>query len=108
MYQLSTISCILPTSSCRPMRAVARLSISICSCVGRLRVGDRKESMGAAQLPQSGDAGTVPYITVCTDARGGACWAVIGLGTVVRCYSGHHAIAVLEMMCSATGVPTPS
>jgi hypothetical protein len=32
---------------------------------------------------------------------------VVGLGTVVRCYTGHHAIAVLEMMCAATGVVTP-
>ena len=50
----------------------------------------------------------MPYITVGTDARGSACWAVVGLGTIVRCYTGHHAIAVLEMMCSASGVVTPS
>jgi hypothetical protein len=40
--------------------------------------------MSAAQLPQSENTQTVPYITVGTDARGGACWAVVGLGTVVR------------------------
>jgi hypothetical protein len=63
--------------------------------------------MSAAQLPQSENAETVPYITVRQDARGGACWAVVGLGTIVRCYSGARAIAVMEMMCSATGTPTP-
>ena len=49
-----------------------------------------------------------PYVTVTTDDKGSACWAVVGLGTVVRCYTGHHAITVLETMCTATGVPTPS
>jgi hypothetical protein len=61
-------------------------------------------SMSAAQLPQSEQ----PYITVRTDAQGGACWAVVGLGTIVQCYAGHHAITVLEAMCTATGVVTPS
>ena len=64
--------------------------------------------MSAAQLPQSENTGTVPYITVREDAHGGTCLAVIGLGTIVRCYSGHHAIAVLGTMCAATGLPTPS
>jgi hypothetical protein len=59
--------------------------------------------MNAAQLPQS----EKPYITVREDAKGGACWAVVGLGTIVRCYTGHHAIAVLKMMCAATGTVTP-
>lgn len=59
-------------------------------------------------IPQSENVGPVPYITVRTDAQGGACWAVVGLGTVVRCYSGHHAIAVLQMMATATGLATPS
>jgi len=59
-------------------------------------------------MHQSENVDSVPYITVRTDAQGGACWAVVGLGTVVRCYAGHHAIAVLETMCTATGVPTPS
>jgi hypothetical protein len=63
--------------------------------------------MSAAQLPQSETVDSVPFITVGKDARGGTCWAVVGLGTVVRCYTGHHAIAVLEMMCTATGTPTP-
>jgi len=63
--------------------------------------------MDLAQLPQSETVDSVPYITVGKDSRGGTCWAVVGLGTVVRCYTGHHAIAVLEMMCSATGTPTP-
>jgi hypothetical protein len=49
-----------------------------------------------------------PYITVRTDGQGGACWAVVGLGTIVQCYTGHHAITVLEAMCTATGVVTPS
>jgi hypothetical protein len=38
----------------------------------------------------------MPYVTVTTDDEGGACWAVVGLGTVVRCYTGHHAITVLQ------------
>lgn len=63
--------------------------------------------MASLQLPQSETANSVPYITVREDARGGACWAVLGLGVMVRCYSGRHAIAVLEMMCIATGIPTP-
>lgn len=60
--------------------------------------------MEAAPMPQPEH----PYISVGTDAQGGACWAVVGLGKVVRCYSGHHAIAVLQMMATATGLPTPS
>jgi 6,7-dimethyl-8-ribityllumazine synthase len=64
--------------------------------------------MEAAQLPQSENADSVPYITVQADARGGACWAVVGLGTVVRCYTGHHAITVLAAMATATGLVTPS
>jgi len=63
--------------------------------------------MGPAQLHQSENVETVPYITVRPDARGGACWAVVGLGTVVCCYTGHRAISVLEMMCTATGAVTP-
>ena len=49
-----------------------------------------------------------PYISVGTDAQGGACWAVVGLGKVVRCYSGHQAIAELQAMATATGLVTPS
>ena len=75
--------------------------------VVKLSVGT-KEFMGAAQLLQSDQVDSVPYITVRTDAKGGACWAVVGLGTVVRCYSGERAIAMLEWMCSAVGVVTPS
>ena len=75
--------------------------------VVKLSVGT-KESMGAAQLLQSEKVDSVPFITVRTDAKGGACWAVVGLGTVVRCYSGERAIAVLQWMCTATGVLTPS
>lgn len=59
-------------------------------------------------MPQSENVDLVPYITVRTDAQGGACWAVVGLGTVIRCYSGHHAIAVLQTMATATGIVTPS
>ena len=59
-------------------------------------------------MPQSENVDSVPYITVRTDAQGGACWAVVGLGTVVRTYTGHHAITVLETMCTASGVVTPS
>ena len=64
--------------------------------------------MSTAQLPQSEQCDSVPYITVGTDARGSACLAVVGLGTVVRTYTGHHAIAVLETMCTASGVVIPS
>jgi hypothetical protein len=60
--------------------------------------------MSAAQLPQSEQ----PYITVRTDAQGGTCWAVVGLGQVVECYTGSRAIAVMQSMCTATGVVTPS
>jgi hypothetical protein len=63
--------------------------------------------MSTAQLPQSENADSVPYITVDQDARGSACWAVVGIGTVVRCYSGSRAIAVMQMMCTATGTVTP-
>jgi hypothetical protein len=63
--------------------------------------------MVAAQLAQSGDAETVPYITVATDARRGACWVVVGLGTEVRCYCGQRAMAMLEMMCASRGILTP-
>ena len=59
-------------------------------------------------MPHSELVHPMPYVTVATDDKGGACWAVVGLGTVVRCYAGHHAITVLETMCTATGVPTPS
>ena len=78
-------------------------SSSNCWAVVRLMVG-AAESMNATQLPQSDH----PHITVGIDAQGGACWAVVGLGTVVRCYTGHHAIAVLQMMATATGLATPS
>jgi hypothetical protein len=64
--------------------------------------------MSATQMPQSENVNSVPYITVRTDDKGGACWAVVGLGTVVRCYAGHHAITVMETMCAATGLVTPS
>jgi hypothetical protein len=63
--------------------------------------------MSTAQLPQSENADSVPYITVGEDARGGACWVVVGIGTVVHCYTGHRAIAVMQMMCTATGTVTP-
>ena len=59
-------------------------------------------------MPQSENVGPVPYITVRTDAQGGACWAVVGLGKVVQCYCGHQAIAELQAMATATGLVTPS
>jgi hypothetical protein len=61
--------------------------------------------MSAQQLAQSVD--TTPYITVERDARGGACWVVVGLGTEVRCYCGQRAMGMLEMMCASRGIPTP-
>jgi len=65
--------------------------------------------MSAQQLPQSVQppVQAPPYITVERDARGGACWVVVGLGTEVRCYCGHRAIAMMEMMCASKGIPTP-
>jgi len=63
--------------------------------------------MIATQLAQSEKADSVPFITVERDARGGACWVVVGLGTEVRCYCGQRAMAMLEMMCASRGIPTP-
>ena len=63
--------------------------------------------MGAAQLVQSGDADSVPFITVSTDSNGGTCWVVVGLGTQIRCYSGQRAIDILRMMLASRGIPTP-
>jgi hypothetical protein len=63
--------------------------------------------MTAARLIQSDDNDSVPFITVERDERGSACWAVIGLGKMVRCYSGERAIAVLQMMCASKGILTP-
>jgi len=65
--------------------------------------------MSATQLVQSVQPPVqpTPYITVKRDARGGACWVVVGLGTEVRCYCGQRAVAMLEMMCASRGIPTP-
>jgi hypothetical protein len=63
--------------------------------------------MIATQLAQSEKADSVPFITVERDARGGACWVVVGLGTEVRCYCGQRAMAMMEMMCASRGIPTP-
>jgi hypothetical protein len=63
--------------------------------------------MAAAQLVQSEKGDSVPYITVRQDARGGTCWVVVGDGAAVRCYCGHRAMAMLEMMCASKGIPTP-
>ena len=63
--------------------------------------------MTAARLIQSDDNDSVPFITVERDDRGGACWAVIGLGKMIRCYSGERAIAVLQWMCISRGIPVP-
>ena len=63
--------------------------------------------MVAARLVQSADADSVPFITVSTDANGGACWVVVGLGQRVRCYSGERAIDVLRMMLTSRGIPAP-
>ena len=63
--------------------------------------------MSAQQLAQSEQCDPPPYITVERDARGGACWVVVGLGTEVRCYCGQRAVAMLEMMCASRGIPTP-
>jgi hypothetical protein len=63
--------------------------------------------MASLQLAQSEKADSVPFITVERDARGGACWVVVGLGTEVRCYCGQRAMGMLEMMCASRGIPTP-
>jgi hypothetical protein len=49
----------------------------------------------------------VPFITVSTDANGGTCWVVVGLGKWVRCYSGQRAIDILRMMLASRGIPAP-
>jgi hypothetical protein len=64
--------------------------------------------MSAKEMPHSELVHPMPYVTVTTDDEGGACWAVVGLGTIVRCYTGHHAITAMETMCNASGVVTPS
>jgi hypothetical protein len=63
--------------------------------------------MSAQQLAQSEQCEPPPYITVERDARGGACWVVVGMGKRIRCYSGERAIAVLRMMLASRGIPTP-
>jgi hypothetical protein len=63
--------------------------------------------MAAQQLAQSEQCDSVPYITVQQDARGGACWVVVGLGTEVICYCGQKAMALLEMMCVSKGISVP-
>ena len=78
-------------------------SSSNCWAVVKLMVG-ATEPMEAARMPQSEH----PYISVGTDEKGGACWAVVGLGKVVQCYCGHQAIAELQAMATATGMVTPS
>ena len=82
-------------------------SSSNCWAIVRLIV-EADESMVATQMPQFEPIHPMPYVSVATDDKGGACWVVVGLGTVVRCYTGHHAITVLETMCTATGLVTPS
>jgi hypothetical protein len=61
----------------------------------------------ATSLIQSEECDSVPFITVERDARGSACWLVVGLGTEVRCYCGHRAMAMLEMMCVSKGISVP-
>jgi hypothetical protein len=46
----------------------------------------------AARLEQSAQC----YITVARDARGSACWVVVTPDQMIRCSSGHRALAVLE------------
>jgi hypothetical protein len=74
--------------------------------VVRLSVGTW-DSMASSQLLQSDQVDSVPFITVERDDRGSACWAVVGLGKMVRCYSGERAIAVLQMMCVSRGISVP-
>jgi len=63
--------------------------------------------MASSQLLQSDQVDSVPFITVERDDRGSACWAVIGLGKMIRCYSGERAIGILQMMCASKGILTP-
>jgi general L-amino acid transport system permease protein len=80
---------------------------TILTLVGLYIIG----SLAAAGLPRLlnsvWNASSLGECREIAGPAGGACWAVVGVGTVVRCYSGHHAIAVLEMMCTATGTVTP-
>jgi hypothetical protein len=41
------------------------------------------------------------YITVGTDHRGGATWLVVAPDQVIRCSSGHRAVAVLEALVTS-------
>jgi len=63
--------------------------------------------MIATQLAQSEKADSVPFVTVSTDDRGGACWVVVGLGQQVRCCSGRRALAVLAEMLASRGLSVP-
>jgi hypothetical protein len=58
-------------------------------------------------LAQSVQGDTVPFVTVSTDDRGGACWVVVGLGQQVRCCSGRRALAVLAEMLASRGLSVP-
>lgn len=55
--------------------------------------------MGSASSPQSGE----PFLRVCADGCGGAVWEVVGMGYVVRTYSGQRALNILEKMLQSKG-----
>jgi len=63
--------------------------------------------MIATQLAQSEKADSVPFVTVSTDDRGGACWVVVGGGTQQTCCSGHRALEILQGMLASRGLSVP-
>jgi len=58
-------------------------------------------------LAQSVQGDTVPFVTVSTDDRGGACWVVVGGGTQQTCCSGHRALEILQGMLASRGLSVP-
>lgn len=62
--------------------------------------------VGQQLLDQSAEM-LLPYITVGIDHRGSVCWKVIGTDVAVRCYCGHRAVEILQMMCKSKGISLP-
>lgn len=58
--------------------------------------------MTAQSFPQSDE----PFIAVGVDANGAVVWQVISAGETVMTHSGARAVAILEAMRRARGLPT--
>jgi hypothetical protein len=63
--------------------------------------------MAVQQLLNQSAETVLPYITVGTDHRGSVCWKVIGADVAVRCYCGHRAVEILQMICKSKGISLP-